>query len=659
MAVSKPYPGIAEPGNVYPGIPSTVEINGEEWAYVGDSETIAAVRRAAGRNSYSATVFNTVPGTTHEVEIGGTEMAYTAPFFSGARNIEEHQVRWVGAPNDSISELLSEQSATTAKGSLPAMMTRKTKSWAANGQHSLVIEPWNFDLVSAGPSYAWIELGIATLPAGKYTVRATIRIEKNQDSPVTLGMLNANDVVIVGTKAGVYEVSQTVNYTSPVSNPSVAIIHGGTYLDGRVWIDKVGFQKGIASEFFSGDSASDVDVSYEWVGIPNNSESVRRSTKNLLSYAPENCVVVQSSLWSVEKEKSARLINTDATEPGRAKILDIADLTVGNTYTLSGVVMSQKPTAAVGFPYRSLALVTDTDTFSTSSKSAVGGERVSLTFTVLPEMTSGGIYIYNGGVQGDPDVWWDALILNDGSTPMDYFDGSYVGHEWMGEPNLSVSRRIPVAYRTGGWPLKKFLSATTDRLGEIDDLVARFTYLTEDQRDLADMFGISNEGRAVPIGATSDLVDPRTANAEWLPWIAMLMGLKTDAYATNEELRAALIQGSAGGKAGTREAIAAVVRGTLSGPADGKEVRMYANSSTLSDIGEASRWDVLIVTPDNISPSSATIMEAIAAAGVKPAGISLHHATKSTTWAELTAKWPKWAEWQDKTWRDVETLGYL
>lgn len=653
MAVSQPYPGTAEPGNVYPGVPSTVIVGDEEWEYVSDSEIVAGVREAAGKNAYSATVYNTVPGATHEVEIGGMELAYAGKFFTGDQNLPEHTVEWFGTPNDSVTTLHGE-GVEYASYSSALANARKTSEWSSTGDHSIVLETRQGQGYEF-PSSATLELS-NIVANQEYTFRATVRIEKNQDLPVSLSILSEN--LEISDKAGTYEVSLTFKSATDLAKTNARIWLWGNYDSGRVWIDNVALQKGIAAGYFSGDAESDADVVYSWAGVPNNSESIRTSVANLSSYEGEHCVVVQSSLWSTEGDKSVRLINTDATSPGRAKIIDLSELVMGKTYTVSGVVMSREGTATTGYPYRALALETNLEPLHNSAKSNIGAERVLFTFTVLPEMTEGGIYIYNGGIQGDPDVWWDELILSDGTAVEPYFDGSYPGHEWLGEPHMSVSRRIPVAYRTGGWPLKKYLSSMADRLGEVDELVARLTYLPKDQRDLATLFGYSNEGRTVPIGATADLVDPRTANPEWLPWIAQLMGVNIEPYATNEDLRVALINSKAGGNSGTREAIASVVRGQLSGPDSGKEVRLYSNSKSIATIGEDSGWDVLIVTPEGISPSTEVIMNAIEAARVKPAGIKLHHVIKSTTWAELSANLPTWAEWKDKTWRDIETIGY-
>lgn len=70
--------------------------------------------------------------------------------------------------------------------------------------------------------------------------------------------------------------------------------------------------------------------------------------------------------------------------------------------------------------------------------------RVSATYTVSPAATVLDCRLYNGGIG---DVYWDAVMLHEGATPLAYFDGDTAGARWEGPPHASISR-LPGTDRT-------------------------------------------------------------------------------------------------------------------------------------------------------------------------------------------------------------------
>lgn len=82
------------------------------------------------------------------------------------------------------------------------------------------------------------------------------------------------------------------------------------------------------------------------------------------------------------------------------------------------------------------------------------------------------------------------------------------------------------------YPLLRFISGVGNELGKIYDLVTRFDYENN--------------------GTTSDLVDPVTANDEWIPWLAVLAGVRdageetTTDTASWEEILSAIDTDSSG-----------------------------------------------------------------------------------------------------------------
>lgn len=214
----------------------------------------------------------------------------------------------------------------------------------------------------------------------------------------------------------------------------------------------------------------------------------------------------------------------------------------------------------------------------------------------------------------------------------------------MAEPVFSDATerlygRLPQVYRSEDegqdWLLKKWLSGVVDQLGDVEVLIDRFAYVTPDE-------GVPND--------TSDLVDPVTADAEWLPWLAQLVGVKLPTG--DEASRRALISSPAKFKAGTKAAIKAAVQTVLTGE---KHVEVYDHSTDSSTIGAAGQWDVLIVTRG--TETSSDPIAAVIALGAKPAGVKLWAKTYSTTWDALEAGMPTWTGWDARTWSEVEETG--
>lgn len=78
----------------------------------------------------------------------------------------------------------------------------------------------------------------------------------------------------------------------------------------------------------------------------------------------------------------------------------------------------------------------------------------------------------------------------------------------------TVYQRLPLCYRDADekqeWPLLKWLSLLVDQLGAVADVVDRITMDDDDP------------------ASSSALTDPATADETWLPWLAQLVGLKTN-----------------------------------------------------------------------------------------------------------------------------------
>ena len=177
-------------------------------------------------------------------------------------------------------------------------------------------------------------------------------------------------------------------------------------------------------------------------------------------------------------------------------------------------------------------------------------------------------------------------------------------------------RRVDVAQ---DYALKKYIAGTGANLNVIEKMIGRFDYNPpEDGGDPND---------------TSDLVDPRTANVEWLPWLAQMLGVRLRGK-VSDDTRNEIINASSGYKAGTNEAIIAAVQSELTGS---RSVRLRKRQT---NNGPGGAFDLQILTlqsetlqnilpPNIVSPSSARNLQL----GVNPVG-SLNRVSLSIVKAE-------------------------
>lgn len=237
------------------------------------------------------------------------------------------------------------------------------------------------------------------------------------------------------------------------------------------------------------------------------------------------------------------------------------------------------------------------------------------------------------------------------------------------EPIYSVTTeriysRLPEFYRTldqqNGYALKTYISAIGDQLYEVEQLVARIEYVPEEDRPdyyaALDQYntyarpdGLEDPDYGfAPIAETSDLLDGRTADDDWLLYIGQLIGADLRHLYDMSARRNAVVNNYLGLRAGSRQALIAATQAVLTGA---KFVRVYphrdGDAGSVSSVG--TEWDVLIITKPEETPSGTTVIDNILAEGAKPAGVVLHHIVYVAVWSDIETMFP--------TWGDLETLG--
>lgn len=186
---------------------------------------------------------------------------------------------------------------------------------------------------------------------------------------------------------------------------------------------------------------------------------------------------------------------------------------------------------------------------------------------------------------------------------------------------------LPEHYRTadaaGDYPLYRWLAGVCAEQGALEALRERIDFISP------------NDGGEP--GDTSDLADPTTADAAWLPWLAQLVGVGLRADWTDAEKRDAIQYASSGWRAGTKSAVADAARTELTGT---KYARVYDHSVAVP--GDGGVWDVLIVTRTTETPDVGRVLVAVERRGAKPAGVVLHHRAYEAGWATVESTYPTW-----------------
>lgn len=185
-----------------------------------------------------------------------------------------------------------------------------------------------------------------------------------------------------------------------------------------------------------------------------------------------------------------------------------------------------------------------------------------------------------------------------------------------------VYRDVDATAPEPGYPLLRYLSLVTDQLGAAADTAARIDYVPPDDPEYDE---------ALDGDRTSDLVDPATADAAWLPWLAATVGITLNAALTEAAQREQISGAAAGWQVGSRGALVVAAQAALTGT---RSVRVTVTGPHTATI----------ITDAAETPGGpASVLAAIEAGRARPAGILLSHSYYTATWATVEAAYPTWA----------------
>ncbi len=165
---------------------------------------------------------------------------------------------------------------------------------------------------------------------------------------------------------------------------------------------------------------------------------------------------IVSSDWSASGSNSLRLTPAGSGNDSYFTIGgDLggfrAGLEAGKTYTISATTRLTAPLSG-SFSGNGSRQITAWYTSSSGSHvrttgsqapNASGQTRVSVTYTVPATATAAWLRFYHGGSAGSGSVWWDDIMITEGSTVHNYADGNSQGWAWSGGVNNSTSTGPP------------------------------------------------------------------------------------------------------------------------------------------------------------------------------------------------------------------------
>lgn len=124
-----------------------------------------------------------------------------------------------------------------------------------------------------------------------------------------------------------------------------------------------------------------------------------------------------------------------------------AGLQAGKTYTISAIVrltaalastLSNNGSRQITAWYTN-AVGTHIKTAGTQASNSLGQTRVTVTYSIPSDAIGAWLRFYNGASAGNGSVWWDDIMITEGSTQYNYADGNSANWVWNGSANSSTS----------------------------------------------------------------------------------------------------------------------------------------------------------------------------------------------------------------------------
>jgi hypothetical protein len=285
--------------------------------------------------------------------------------------------------------------------------------------------------------------------------------------------------VAIPAEAGEGRIVETVTLPEGASDLSLRFLNESST---AVWVDGLTIEEGTTDgTFFDGDTPDGVQH-YAWLG----DEHASPSTQSESMLTGRRNLAQNPSMWTLRNQRgegemspsagTAAIVTVDWAESGTTS-LEITPTSTSNTTAVDAMTREDPATAAdagktltisanlhleaeqtgtLWFNARRIVVRTRTNGATNTSfaqsmqaENEAGTTRISVTFT-LPDQLDWWYFLLTNGSSTVP-VYWDALMIEEGDTATDYFDGDSprngdLVYDWAGVPHASESvemRAVP------------------------------------------------------------------------------------------------------------------------------------------------------------------------------------------------------------------------
>jgi hypothetical protein len=239
----------------------------------------------------------------------------------------------------------------------------------------------------------------------------------------------------------------------------------------------------------------------------------------------------------------------------------------------------------------------------------------------------------------------DVSVLVDSSEPPGNPEPTYSSF------TEEIWESLPEVYRQydaeQDWHFKKYISAfTCTCMLEAITLMERFWYATEED---------GGPGYVPGADGNCDLANPARADADWLPWLAQVLGISLRGLSgdTPEETEAKwrqwMLDPATARRVGSKGMIIELAKAAVGGT---QYLDVLPFTLSTGAPFDGTEWDVAIVyRPDEYLSDPAQM---VIDAGGKPAGWLLHSRADGSTWGHVETNIGTWGDVKAKgTWQDV------
>lgn len=246
-------------------------------------------------------------------------------------------------------------------------------------------------------------------------------------------------------------VTNTASFTFRLINGATNSATNATYWD-NVLLEPINNQ---VNDYYDGNTLASGDFSYAWssaAGASTTFKQVGWLSTNLVS---ASCVEAPSLEWASSGSQSLRIVGTNRGAAGYVRIAglqatsNMTQLQVGKTYTVKAKVRVATPQTDTGVTLGRRIWYQQANpslnVYSNQAPNTPGVHDLSVTFTVATTATTADLRLYWGG--GTSDLWFDDIIITEGSYNGNYFDGNTADtddnqYSWTGAAQTSTSTRV-------------------------------------------------------------------------------------------------------------------------------------------------------------------------------------------------------------------------